>query len=124
MPWDVDADRQFDIDHGAADDGRVDGAGDLRLDFVDSDVLANICAEDVAPCFGDTPTASPSSERIEGTGANVGIMMETLENGSGAAPADQSALDLGIPTLDDIDPALLGVTSCAAENGLIGCEQP
>jgi hypothetical protein len=50
-------------------------------------------------------------------------MMETLENGSGAAPADQSAADRGIPTLDDIDPALLGLTRCAAENGLIGCEQ-
>jgi hypothetical protein len=217
--WDVDADRQFEIDQGAADiadrgSGRfvtlfgheasaqgdsyfnlavfrnfvpeqaaqenADGEpldvdyfygrfeGDLRLDFVDSDVLANICAEDVASCFGDTPTASPSAERfeynaffvnrgvgraearlsqgdleqsarfvecwnpglrrtsfqVEGTGANVGIMMETLENGTCAAPADQSALDLGIPTLDDIDPALLGVMSCAAENGLIGCEQP
>jgi hypothetical protein len=32
-------------------------------------------------------------------------------------------VDLGIPTLDDIDPALLLVMSCAAENGLIGCEQ-
>jgi hypothetical protein len=38
------------------------------------------------------------------------------------APADQSALDLGVPTLDDIDPALLDVMRCAAENGLIGCE--
>ncbi len=49
--------------------------------------------------------------------------METLENGSAAAPADQSAVDLGIPTLDGIDPTLLGLMRCAAENGLIGCEQ-
>jgi hypothetical protein len=51
------------------------------------------------------------------------MMMETLENGSCTAPADQSAVELGIPTLDDIDPELLGLMSCAAENGLIGCEQ-
>jgi hypothetical protein len=50
-------------------------------------------------------------------------MMETLENGSAAAPADQSAVDLGIPTLDGIDPTLLGLMRCAGENGLIGCEQ-
>jgi hypothetical protein len=50
-------------------------------------------------------------------------MMETLENGSAAAPADQSAVDLGIPTLDDIDPTLLGLMRCAAENGVIGCDQ-
>jgi hypothetical protein len=218
--WDVDADRQFEIEHGGADGGarargrfvtlfgheasdqgesyfnlavfrnfvpddavrgnadaepldvdyfygRFAGEGGLQLDFVDSDVLANICATDVESCFADAPPASPSAERfeynaffvnrgvgraearlsegdldrsarfvecwnpglrrtsfqVEGAGANAGTMMETLENGSCAAPADQSALDLGIPTLDDIDPALLGLMSCAAENGLIGCGQ-
>lgn len=50
-------------------------------------------------------------------------MTETRENGSGAAPADQSAVDRDIPTLDDIAPARLGLMRCAPEIGLIGCEQ-
>jgi hypothetical protein len=218
--WDVDADRQFELDHGSADGaergrgrfvtlfgheaaeqgdsyfnlavfrnfvpeealredaaaepldvdyfyGRFDGEGGMRLDFVDSDVRANLCGTDVESCFAGAPPASPGAERfeynaffvnrgagraearlsegdldrsarfvecwnpglrrssfqVEGTGVNAGMMMETLENGGCAAPADQSAVEIGIPTLDDIDPALLGVMSCAAENGLIGCEQ-
>lgn len=217
--WDVDADRQFELDHGgdgadrgrgrfvtlfghtaseqgdsyfnlavfrnfvpedalreSADAepididhfyGRFDGEDDLRLDFLDTALLANICDTEVESCFADAPPATSSAERfeysaffvnrglgraevqlsegdlgrsahfvecwnpglrrtsfqVEGTGENAGMMMETLENGSCAAPADQSMLDLGIPTLDDIDPALLLVMSCAAENGLIGCEQ-
>jgi len=49
-------------------------------------------------------------------------MVETLENGSRTAPADQSAADLGVPTLDDVDRTLLGLMRCAAENGQIGCD--
>jgi hypothetical protein len=218
--WDVDADRQFEIDHGSAGGaelgrgrfvtlfghepsdqgesyfnlavfrdfvpedavrenpeaepldvdyfyGRLDGEGGLRLDFVDTDVLANVCGAEVDSCFAEAPPPPATAERfeynaffvnrglgraearlsegdldrsarfvecwnpglrrtsfqVEGTGADAGMMMETLENGSCTAPADQSAVELGIPTLDDIDPELLGLMSCAAENGLIGCEQ-
>jgi hypothetical protein len=46
--------------------------------------------------------------------------MVEMENGTCAAPTDQSGMLLGLPTLADIDPAMLGVVSCAAEIGLIG----
>jgi len=59
--------------------------------------------------------------RFEDAGAMV-EMVETLENGSRTAPADQSAADLGVPTLDDVDRTLLGLMRCAAENGQIGCD--
>jgi hypothetical protein len=140
--------------------GRVDG-GATRIDFLDSDVLANICAGSVDSCFGASPP-SPAIERFEydaffvngGVGRaearlsegdltgnahfvecwsaglvrtsfqieESGAMVETLENGSCTAPADQSASDLGVPTLDDVDRTLLGLMSCAAENGQIGCD--
>ena len=140
--------------------GRVDGDA-ARIDFLDSDVLANICADSVASCFGATPPPS-AIERFEynaffvngGVGRaearlsegdlnetahfvecwsaglartsfqieESGAMVETLENGSCTAPADQSAPDLGVPTLDDVDRTLLGLMSCAAENGQIGCD--
>lgn len=49
--------------------------------------------------------------------------MDMLENRSRAAPADQSALALGIPTLDDLDPKLLGVMM-SGRRRRIGGEQP
>jgi hypothetical protein len=64
----------------------------------------------------------PSLRRTSFQIETDGEMMEMVENGSCSAPADQSATELGLPTLADIDPALLEVMSCAAQNGLIGCD--
>lgn len=132
-----------------------------RIDFVESDVLTNVCAADTGSCFGSAAAASSEIERFEygayfvdrGLGrAEVqlsegdlpaptrfvecwssalartsfqveasGAMVETLENGSCTAPTDQSAAELGLPALDDIDRGLLSLMSCAAELGAIGC---
>ncbi len=158
VPADGDEASPLDVDYFY---GRFDGRSGTRIDFVDSDVLANICATSTDSCFASpaTPSAqierfeydaffvdrglgraevrlsegdlaqaarfvecwSPSLERTSFQVEESGSMVETLENGSCTAPADQSASELGIPSLDDIDPELLGVMSCAAENGVIGC---
>lgn len=141
--------------------GRFQGEDGTRIDFVDSDVLANVCGASTDSCF--TSTAAPSAEierfeygayfinrgsgraevwlsegdlsadahfvecwspALERTSFQVeasGAMVETLENGSCTAPTDQPAAELGLPTLEDIDRGLLGLMSCAAENGAIGC---
>ena len=65
-----------------------------------------------------SPTLDRTSFQIETDGA----MVETMENGGCAAPADQSPSELGLPDLGDIDPAMLKAMTCAAEQGLIGCE--
>jgi len=141
--------------------GRFLGAGGMRVDFVDSEVLADLCDGSAETCFehdvvadsderfdysaffvnrglgraearlsqGDldasvhlvecwSPTLDRTSFQIETDGA----MVETMENGGCAAPADQSPSELGLPDLGDIDPAMLEAMSCAAEQGLIGCE--
>jgi hypothetical protein len=141
--------------------GGFQGTDGTDIDFVDSDIFANVCGDSTESCFGSAATPSPEIERFEygayfvnrGLGrAEVhlsegdltapahfvecwnpaltrtsfqvetsGAMVETLENGSCSAPADQSAAELGLPTLDDIDRGLLSLMSCAAENGAIGC---
>jgi hypothetical protein len=141
--------------------GRFQRNDGTRIDFVDSDVLANLCGASTDSCFSSSAEPSTQTERFEygayfvnrGLGrAEVRLsegdlaepavfvecwspsleqtsfqvetsdgMVETLENGSCSAPADQPAAELGLPTLDDIDRGLLGLMSCAAENGAIGC---
>ena len=141
--------------------GRFLGETGMRVDFVDSEVLADLCDGSAETCFehdavadsderfdynayfvnrglgraearlsdGDlnasvhlvecwSPTLDRTSFQIETDGA----MVETMENGACAAPADQSASALGLPELGDVDPALLAAMTCAAEHGLIGCE--
>jgi hypothetical protein len=141
--------------------GRFQGESGVRVDFVDSEVLADLCDTSAETCFehdvvagsdehfdynaffvnrglgraearlsdGDlnasvhlvecwSPTLDRTSFQIETDGA----MVETMENGGCAAPADQSPSQLGLPELSDIDPALLRAMTCAAEHGLIGCE--
>ena len=49
-------------------------------------------------------------------------MVGTLENGSCAAPLDRSSRELGLPTLESVDPALLAAMNCAADHGLSGCD--
>jgi len=141
--------------------GRLLGAAGMRVDFVDSEVLADLCDDSAETCFehdvvadsderfdysaffvnrglgraearlseGDldasvhlvecwSPTLDRTSFQIETDGA----MVETMENGGCAAPADQSPSELGLPDLGDIDPAMLRAMTCAAEQGLIGCE--
>jgi hypothetical protein len=77
---------------------------------------------------GDLPSAVRLIEcwddRLDRTSYQIerdGEMVETIENGFCAPPADHSAVELGLPTLSDLPPALRDVMSCAAENGLIGC---
>jgi hypothetical protein len=137
----------------------------VRVDFVDSEVLADLCDASAESCFENDAVAD-ADERLEydaffinrglgraearvsagdlsapvrviecwnpglnrtsfqiGTdGANGGEMVETMENGSCAAPADQSPSALGLPTLDGVEPALLEAMSCAAERGLSACD--
>jgi hypothetical protein len=141
--------------------GRFQGSDGARVDFLDSDVLANICGASSESCFEDAAPASTGTERFE-YGAYVlnhglgraevrlsegdlaaptrfvecwdtafqqtsfqmeasGSMVEMRQDGSCAAPTDQSAAELGLPTLDDVDAELLTVMGCAAENGLVGC---
>jgi hypothetical protein len=141
--------------------GRFLGAAGMRVDFVDSEVLADLCDGSADTCFehdlvadseerfdynaffvnrglgraearlseGDlnasvhlvecwSPTLDRTSFQIETDGA----MVETMENGGCASPADQSPSELGLPELSDIEPAMLRAMTCAAEHGLIGCE--
>jgi len=141
--------------------GRFLGTSGVRVDFVDSEVLADLCDDSAETCFehdvvrdseerfdynaffvnrglgraearlseGDlsasvhliecwSPTLDRTSFQIETDGA----MVETMENGGCATPADQSPSELGLPELADIDPAMLNAMTCAAEHGLIGCE--
>lgn len=141
--------------------GHFEGDQGVVVDFVDSEVFADLC--DAAPdsCFerdvvddaperfgfnaffvnrglgraearlseGDLAQAVSMvecwSSDLRQSSFSVGVpgdMVETVSNGSCATPADQSATELGLPTLGDIDPALLEAMSCAAENGSIGCE--
>jgi len=159
VPDDADAgETPIDVDYFY---GRFQGTDDVRVDFLDSDVLANLCGTSSESCFEDAAPASAGTERFEygayfvnrGLGrAEVrlsegdlaaparfvecwdtafqqtsfqmeasGSMLEMRENGSCAAPTDQSAAELGLPTLDDVDAELLTVMGCAAENGLVGC---
>ena len=141
--------------------GRLIGSGGQRVDFVDSEVLADLCDGSADSCF-EHDAVSDAEERFDydaffiqrgagraearlsegdlngpvrviecwNTGLNrtsfqVGTdatMVETMENGSCVAPTDHSANELGLPTLEEVDPALLSAMSCAAERGLIGCD--
>lgn len=145
--------------------GRLISSAGVRVDFVDSEVLADLCDTSAQSCF-DNDAVSDADEQLEydaffvdsglgraearvssgdlsapvrlvecwnpglqrtsfqiGTeGASGGNMVETMENGSCAAPADQSASALGLPTLDDVDATLLDAMSCAAERGLSACD--
>jgi hypothetical protein len=47
-------------------------------------------------------------------------MVDTLENGSDAAPADQSPPRSAFPCSITSTPALIGLMSCPAENALVG----
>jgi hypothetical protein len=141
--------------------GRFEGDQAAVVDFVDSEVFADLCDGAPDSCFerdrvADAPErfgfnaffvnhglgraearlsagdlAQPVnvvecwSADFRQSSFSVGVpgdMVETISNGSCATPADQSATELGLPTLGDIDPALLEAMSCAAENGSIGCE--
>jgi hypothetical protein len=164
VPGDAEAGERaepLDVDYFYGRYQATQGTQGTRIDFVDSDVLANLCGQSPASCFSSpaAPSAeierfeygayfvdrglgraevrlsegdlaepaqfvecwSPSLERTSFQVETGGAMVETLENGSCTAPADQSAAELGLPTLDDIDRSLLGLMSCAAENGAIGC---
>jgi hypothetical protein len=145
--------------------GRLISSEGVRVDFVDSQVVADLCDTSAESCF-DADAVSDADEQLDydaffvnrglgraearvssgdlsspvrliecwnqglvrtsfqiGTeGASGGAMVETMENGSCAAPADQSAEALGLPTLDDVDATLLDALSCAAERGLSGCD--
>jgi hypothetical protein len=141
--------------------GRLIGTDGQRVDFVDSQVLADLCDTSADSCF-EHDRVSDAAERFDfdaffiqrGLGRaearlsegdlngpvrviecwNAGLdrtsfqigtdadMVETMENGSCAGPTARSASELGLPTLEDVDPAMLSAMSCAAERGLIGCD--
>jgi hypothetical protein len=145
--------------------GRLISTDGVRVDFVDSKILADLCDASAESCFendaladadeqldydaffvnrgqgraearlsaGDlsspvrviecwNPGLHRTSFQIGTDGANGGAMVETMENGSCAAPADQARSALGLPTLDDVDAVLLDAMSCAAERGLSACD--
>lgn len=145
--------------------GRLISSAGLRVDFVDSEVVADLCDTSPESCF-DNDAVSDADEQLDydaffvnrGLGraearvsagdlrspvrliecwspglqrtslqvgtddADGGTMVETMENGSCAAPADQTASALGLPTLQDVDSGLLDAMSCAAERGLSACD--
>lgn len=145
--------------------GRSINDAGARVDFVDSDIRADLCDASAESCFENDAVAdadeqleydaffinrglgraearvsagdlsSPvrviecwnaglhrTSFQIGTDGANGGAMVETMENASCAAPADQAPSALGLPTLDDVDSTLLDALSCAAERGLSACD--
>lgn len=144
--------------------GRLISSRGERVDFVDSQILADLCDSSAESCFendavrdadeqleydaffvnrglgraealvsaGDLSSPvrliecwSPGLQRTSfqiGAGTSGEAMVETMENGSCAAPADQSASELGLPTLEDVDAALLDAMSCAAQRGLSACD--
>lgn len=105
----ADADERFGFNAFFVNQGL--GRAEARLSEGDLTESVNM-----VECWGADLRQSSFSVRVPGD------MVETVSNGSCEAPADQSATALGLPTLGDIDPALLEAMSCAAENGLIGCE--
>lgn len=110
------------------DEGRTPGSSE-RFSYNAFFVNRGLGRAEVAVSEGDLQSSvrlvecwDPALDRTSFQVENDGAMVETMPSGSCSAPADQSALELGLPTLSDIDAAMLDAMSCAAENGLIGCE--
>lgn len=141
--------------------GRFSAAEGVRVDFVETEVDADLCDDAPESCFQESTTADlderfrylayfvnrgvgraeahlsagdlaqPVSlvecwdDRLQRTSFQIetdGLMQETMQEGSCTTPTERSAAELGLPSLDELDGDALAVMTCAAENGLRGCE--
>lgn len=122
---DTSADSCFDEDVVSDADEQVE-YGAFFVNGGPGRVEARLSAGDLSAPVRVTECWSPGLQRtslqIGAQGASGATMVETMENAGCAAPADQSARALGLPTLGDVDSPLRAAMSCAAERGLSACD--